>query len=68
MSRPRLPVLAPRAPGAPKHPDERPCAREHTEADWEAKKEIITELYIRENRRLYNTMAILESTYAFSAT
>lgn len=63
-----LPVLAPRPPGDPQPDAEPPCPKEHTEAEWEAKKGLIKKLYIRDSRRLRETMAILESKHAFSAT
>ena len=63
-----LPILAPRPPGG-RHSDIEPsCSKEHTEAEWEVKKELIEKLYIRENRKLNETMTILECKHGFAAT
>ncbi len=43
-------------------------SREHTEAEWKSMRGVIEQLYIHENRKLVETMAILESKYGFAAT
>ncbi|KAJ6445828.1 clr5 domain-containing protein [Purpureocillium lavendulum] len=63
-----LPVLAPRAPGSAPVAPERTLSREHTEAEWKSMKGVIEQLYINENRKLVETMAILESRHGFAAT
>lgn len=64
----QLPMLAPRPPGDVLAIHEKPRCREHTGEEWEAKRETIEQLYIRENRRLVNTMAIMASKHGFAAT
>ncbi|GJN83670.1 hypothetical protein PLIIFM63780_007219 [Purpureocillium lilacinum] len=68
MSSRSLPVLAPRAPGSAPEVAERAMSREHTEAEWKSMRGVIEQLYIHENRKLVETMAILESKYGFAAT
>lgn len=63
-----LPVLAPRIPGVTPQPNDKPISKEHTDEEWEAKKDIIKQLYIGDNRKLNATMAILESKHGFAAT
>ncbi|KAI6779575.1 uncharacterized protein J7T54_008192 [Emericellopsis cladophorae] len=63
-----LPVLAPRLAGVTPPVVEKPSSKEHTEAEWEAKRELIQKLYIQDNRKLSETMAILESKHGFAAT
>lgn len=55
-------------PGHPRSPVDHPPTKEHTEAEWESMKGIIQRLYIQDNRKLSETMAILEYKHAFSAT
>ncbi|RTE68020.1 hypothetical protein BHE90_017603, partial [Fusarium euwallaceae] len=63
-----LPVLAPRLPGCPPAVDDRTYTKEHTEEEWEAMREVIKRLYIRDNRKLNETMAILQARHGFAAT
>lgn len=63
-----LPTLAPRLPGNPQPVTERLSTKEHTEAEWEAKRQLIKKLYIGDNRKLSEIMAILESKHGFAAT
>jgi hypothetical protein len=66
-----LPTLAPRLPGFESPAaaiGERPSPKEHSEPEWEAKRELIEKLYIRDHRKLSETMAILEAKYGFAAT
>ena len=65
---PQLPTLAPRLPGSTPAVVERPSSKEHTGQEWEANKGLIEKLYIRENRKLVETMAIMESAHGFAAT
>lgn len=63
-----LPTLAPRIPGqTPPEPDA-PTSTDHTEAEWEAKRPLIIQLYLNENKKLVQLMAILESRHGFAAT
>ncbi|KHN95343.1 Heat shock protein DnaJ [Metarhizium album ARSEF 1941] len=64
----QLPKLAPRPPGeAPLKPGkENP--KEHTESEWEAQRAVIEQLYISQNRRLVDTMAVVLSRHGFAAT
>ncbi|POR31322.1 Uncharacterized protein TPAR_08454 [Tolypocladium paradoxum] len=64
----QLPALAPRLPAGTLAVVERPRSREHTTQEWEAKKGLIENLYIRENRKLVETMAIMDSKHGFAAT
>lgn len=48
--------------------NERPSNKEHNEEEWNSKKYLIEELYIVENRKLNETMAIMESRHGFAAT
>ena len=63
-----LPVLAPRLPGCPPAVDDRTYTKEHTEEEWEAMREVIKRLYIRDNRKLNETMTILQARHGFAAT
>ncbi|EWG37694.1 hypothetical protein FVEG_14794 [Fusarium verticillioides 7600] len=63
-----LPVLAPRLPGCPPAVDDRTYTKEHTEEEWESMRNVIRKLYIQENRKLNETMAILQARYGFAAT
>ncbi|KAM5356051.1 hypothetical protein ACJ41O_002697 [Fusarium nematophilum] len=63
-----LPVLAPRLPGCPPVVDDRTYTKEHTEDEWESMREVIKKLYIRDNRKLNETMAILQARHGFAAT
>lgn len=65
---PPLPTLAPRLPGIPPPHAERPSHKEHSEAEWEAKRELIEKLYIGDHRKLSETMSILETKHGFAAT
>ncbi|KAK5990914.1 hypothetical protein PT974_09189 [Cladobotryum mycophilum] len=67
-SRSRLPTLAPRLPGNTAPAVEKPSVKEHTEEEWISQKELIESLYINDNRKLNETMAIMESKYGFAAT
>jgi hypothetical protein len=66
--RPRLPALAPRLPGNSPPVVERPSVKEHTEQEWLAQKDLIEKLYIGDNRKLNEIMAIMETKYGFAAT
>ncbi|KAF5006152.1 hypothetical protein FDECE_7455 [Fusarium decemcellulare] len=68
MSSTTLPVLAPRLPGCPPAVDDRTYTKEHTEDEWESMREVIKKLYIRDNRKLNETMAILQARHGFAAT
>ncbi|KAF4972226.1 hypothetical protein FZEAL_9633 [Fusarium zealandicum] len=63
-----LPVLAPRLPGCPPVVDDRTFTKEHTEEEWESMRDVIKKLYIRDNRKLNETMAILQARHSFAAT
>lgn len=64
----QLPMLAPRPAGeAPLVPDKQ-SSKEHTEEEWESQRDIIEHLYINENRKLVDTMAVMVSKYEFAAT
>ncbi|EGR51552.1 uncharacterized protein TRIREDRAFT_56610 [Trichoderma reesei QM6a] len=67
-ARPRLPVLAPRLPGNSPPVVERPSVKEHTEQEWDARRGLIHALYIGDNRKLNEIMAIMETKYGFAAT
>ncbi|TFA98523.1 hypothetical protein CCMA1212_009783 [Trichoderma ghanense] len=67
-ARPRLPVLAPRLPGNSPPVVERPSVKEHTEQEWDARRNLIHALYIGDNRKLNEIMAIMETKYGFAAT
>ncbi|RFU74753.1 hypothetical protein TARUN_7482 [Trichoderma arundinaceum] len=67
-ARPRLPALAPRLPGNSPPVVERPSVKEHTEQEWAARKDLIEKLYIGDNRKLNEIMAIMETKYGFAAT
>lgn len=67
-SMPSLPTLAPRQPGFTPQVTDRPSPKEHTEAEWEAKRELIKKLYLGDHRKLSETMAILEAKHGFAAT
>ncbi|KAM4059649.1 clr5 domain-containing protein [Hirsutella rhossiliensis] len=63
-----LRTLAPRLPGrTPAVADKLSC-KEHSEQEWEVHKALIEKLYIGDNRKLTETMAILESKHGFAAT
>lgn len=63
-----LPVLAPRMPGCPPAIDDKSYPKEHTEDEWESMRELIKTLYVRDNRKLIETMAILQARHGFAAT
>ncbi|KAH6898810.1 Clr5 domain-containing protein [Thelonectria olida] len=63
-----LPVLAPRLPGCPPIMEERSYPKEHTEDEWESMRDLIKTLYICDNRKLNETMAILQARHGFAAT
>ncbi|KAH7163284.1 Clr5 domain-containing protein [Dactylonectria estremocensis] len=63
-----LPVLAPRLPGCPPVVDDRSYTKEHTEEEWESMRGLIKTLYIRDNRKLNETMSILQARHGFAAT
>lgn len=63
-----LPILAPRLPGCPPVVDDRSYTKEHTEDEWESMRDLIKTLYIRDNRKLNETMAILQARHGFAAT
>lgn len=65
---PRLPILAPRLPGTALVAADRAVSKEHSEAEWGAMRPLIERLYIRENRKLVEVMATLESRHGFAAT
>ncbi|KOS21039.1 hypothetical protein ESCO_004364 [Escovopsis weberi] len=67
-SRSRLPTLAPRLPGNAAPAVDKPSVKEHTEEEWRSRKGLIESLYINDNRKLNETMAIMESKYGFAAT
>ena len=43
-------------------------AKQYTNAEWEAKREVIKGLYINEGKTLREVMEIMESEYHFKAT
>ncbi|KAG5998543.1 hypothetical protein E4U52_007614 [Claviceps spartinae] len=62
-----LPLLAPKPSGDPAET----CVtvrKEHSEEDWNAHRHLIEQLYIHENRRLVDTMAIMATKYGFGAS
>ena len=63
-----LPILAPRLPGSSHLAGPRPCPKEHSEQEWQDKKNLIRELYISDNRKLHEIMAIMEAKHSFAAT
>lgn len=65
----RLRPLAPRLPDKPAGAAvaEKPSSKEHTE-EWRAKWGLIEKLYINDNRKLAEIMAIMESEHGFAAT
>ncbi|KAF4992308.1 hypothetical protein FGRMN_7243 [Fusarium graminum] len=63
-----LPVLAPRLPGCPPAVDDRTYTKEHSEEEWESMRDVIKQLYINDNRKLNDTMTILQARYGFAAT
>lgn len=66
-----LPALAPRLPGHPAPEagtQERHGTKEHTEEEWEAIRDTVQVLYIRDGRKLCETMAIIERRHGFWAT
>ena len=63
-----LPPLAPRLPGTKPVVDERAYPKEHSEDEWESMRGIIDKLYIHDNRKLNETMAILQARHGFAAT
>lgn len=63
-----LPVLAPRLPGCPHILEEKTYPKEHTEDEWESMRGLIKTLYICDNRKLNETMAILQTRHGFAAT
>ncbi|KAH6608771.1 hypothetical protein Trco_002117 [Trichoderma cornu-damae] len=67
-ARPSLPALAPRLPGHPPPLVERPSVKEHTEQEWAAQRRLIEKLYIGDNRKLNDIMAIMEKKHGFAAT
>lgn len=64
----QLPTLAPRPPGDRPPVVERPSNKEHSEEEWEEKKDLIRRLYIQDNRKLSEIMATLEAKHGFAAT
>ena len=64
----RLPMLAPRLPGTVPAVADRAMSREHSEGEWVAMRALIERLYIRENRKLVEVMATLETKHGFAAT
>ncbi|RCI15596.1 hypothetical protein L249_3411 [Ophiocordyceps polyrhachis-furcata BCC 54312] len=61
--------LAPRPPGCVlATTDEQPSCKDHADGEWRAMKGLIERLYIVDNRKLSETMAILESRHGFAAT
>ncbi|RDA83785.1 hypothetical protein CP532_5194 [Ophiocordyceps camponoti-leonardi (nom. inval.)] len=61
--------LAPRPPGSvTTTTDDRPSCKDHPESEWRAMKGLIERLYIVDNRKLSETMAILEARHSFAAT
>ncbi|CAM1507051.1 Fc.00g066920.m01.CDS01 [Cosmosporella sp. VM-42] len=63
-----LPILAPRLPGCKPLADEKAYPKEHSEDEWETMRDIIQRLYIYDNRKLNETMAILHTRHGFAAT
>ncbi|KAG5912713.1 hypothetical protein E4U42_001970, partial [Claviceps africana] len=63
-----LPLLAPKPSGAKAQTSVVMVNMEHTEADWESHRHLIEHLYIREGRRLVDTMAIMAAKHRFGAT
>lgn len=64
---PELRTLAPRPPRSTPAVV-KPSCKEHPEQEWQANKALIEKLYIGDNRKLTETMAILESKHGFAAT
>ncbi|TWU77931.1 hypothetical protein ED733_005338 [Metarhizium rileyi] len=64
----QLPLLAPRPPGDALLISCKQNPKDHTEGEWEARRQVIESLYICENRKLVDTMAIMTSKYGFAAT
>ncbi|KAG6002401.1 hypothetical protein E4U43_001121 [Claviceps pusilla] len=65
---PSLPLLAPKLSGNQAEKFVVIVNKEHTEEDWESHRHLIEHLYIRENRRLVDTMAIMAAKHGFGAT
>ncbi|KAK2590914.1 hypothetical protein QQS21_011395 [Conoideocrella luteorostrata] len=65
---PNLPALAPRPPGELPLVLVRPISKEHTEKEWVAKREVIERLYINDNLKLIDMIAIMASKHGFAAT
>lgn len=63
-----LPLLAPKPSGNQAEKFVVIVNKEHTEEDWESHRHLIEHLYIRENRRLVDTMAIMAAKHGFGAT
>ncbi|KAG5977808.1 hypothetical protein E4U55_006540 [Claviceps digitariae] len=63
-----LPLLAPKPAGEQVETSVIIVNKEHTEEDWECHRHLIERLYIRENRRLVDTMAIMAAKHGFGAT
>jgi hypothetical protein len=45
-----------------------PATKQYTSAEWEAKREIIQQLYVDENKPLHEVMKVMESKHLFKAT
>lgn len=65
---PGLRTLAPRPLGSTPAVAEKPGCKEHSEEEWQANKALIEKLYIGDNRKLSETIAILKSKHGFAAT
>ncbi|KAG6005126.1 hypothetical protein E4U21_000380 [Claviceps maximensis] len=63
-----LPVLAPKRSAGQAEVSVVLVNNEHTEEDWESCRHLIEHLYIRENRRLVDTMAIMATKHGFGAS
>ncbi|KAH7319942.1 Clr5 domain-containing protein [Stachybotrys elegans] len=69
MSASGLPSLAPRPPGMKRSPvPPKPMSREHSEAEWLEKKELLRQLYVVEDRKLVDIMALMAHRYGFAAS
>ncbi|QPG99908.1 hypothetical protein C2857_002910 [Epichloe festucae Fl1] len=63
-----LPLLAPKPARKQSVASLVTVNKEHTEEDWESYRDVIEHLYINENRRLVDTMAIMAAKHGFGAT
>lgn len=69
MSQASLPTLAPRpASIEPAANYSKVLSRDHTEAEWETMRPVIRQLYVVENRKLNETMAIMRRRHGFAAS